>query len=95
MVQGQRKALEIQNFAILGPIAEEFAGRDPNDKGYANTQRMAALKLGMSPVFVVLNDDFLSQMNWELKVDQTSDKAVGRFDKNDRVEVNELFKNKV
>ena len=28
-------------------------------------------------------------------MDQTSDKAVGRFYKNDKSEVNELFKNKI
>ena len=69
IVQGQRKAIEIQNFAIFGPIAEANSGRDPNDKGFANTQRNAALKLGMCPVFVVLNDDYLEQNNWELSVD--------------------------
>ena len=37
IVQGQRKAIEIQNFAIFGPIAEANSGRDPNDKGFANT----------------------------------------------------------
>ena len=53
------------------------------------------MKLGLSPVFVVINDDFLAGMNWEVALDQNSDKAVGRFNKMDRTEVNELFKNKI
>lgn len=64
MVQQQKKAIEIQNFAIFGPIYEANQGRDPLDKGFANTQRLAAMKLGICPVFVVINDDFLNQMNW-------------------------------
>ena len=53
------------------------------------------MKLGLSPVFVVINDDFLRQMNFEVALDQNSEKAVGRFNKMDRTEVNELFKNKI
>ena len=94
MVQQQKKSLEIQNFGIFGPIFEHTQGRDPNDKGFANTTRLAT-KLGMSPVFVVINDDFLAQMNWEVALDQNSDKAVGRFNKMDRAEVNDLFRNKI
>ena len=69
MVQQQKKAIEINNFAIFGPIAEINQGKDPLDKGFANTQRTAASKLGMVPVFVVINDDFLNQMNWEVALD--------------------------
>ena len=53
------------------------------------------MKLGICPVFMVVNDDFLNQMNWEVGLDQSSEKAVGRFNKLDRVEVNDLFKNKI
>lgn len=95
MVQQQKKALEINNFAIFGPISETNQGRDPLDKGFANNQRTAAKKLGMAPVFVVINDDFLNQMNWEVALDQSSEKAVGRFNKHDRSEVNDLFRNKI
>ena len=95
MVQQQKKAIEIQNFAIFGPIYESNQGRDPLDKGFANTQRMQAMKLGICPVFVVISDDFLNQMNWEVALDQTSEKAVGRFNKLDKAEVNDLFKNKI
>ena len=95
MVQNQRKAIEISNFAILGPIFEGNQGRDPLDKGFANTQRMQASQLGLCPVFLVINDDFLNQMNWEVALDQTSDKAVGRFNKHDKTEVNDLFMNKI
>ena len=49
MVQLQKKSLEIANFGIFGPIFDHVQGRDPNDKGFANTQRLAAMKLGMSP----------------------------------------------
>lgn len=34
-------------------------------------------------------------MNWEVVLDQTSEKAVGRFNKLDRTEVNDLFKSKI
>ena len=95
MVQQQKKAIEITNFAIFGPIFEANQGRDPLDKGFANTQRAAAMKLGICPVFVVLNDDFLNQMQWEVALDQTSEKAVGRFNRHDKSEVNDLFKNKI
>jgi len=95
MVQQQKKAVEINNFAIFGPISETNQGRDPLDKGYANTQRLAAMKLGICPVFVVINDEFLNQMNWEVSLDQTSEKAVGRFNKHDRTEVNDLFRNRI
>lgn len=56
---------------------------------------MRKIKLGICPVFAVVNDDFLNQMNWEVALDQTSEKAVGRFNKLDRTEVNDLFKNKI
>ncbi len=56
---------------------------------------MLAKNLGISPCFVVINDDFLNAMNWEVALDQSSEKAVGRFNKMDRVEVNDLFRNKI
>jgi len=34
-------------------------------------------------------------MNWEVALDQSSEKAVGRFNKHDRTEVNDLFCNKI
>lgn len=34
-------------------------------------------------------------MNWEVTIDNTSDKAVGSFDNYDRTEVNDLFKHKI
>ena len=37
IVQHQKKAIEIANFAIFGPIAESNQGRDPLDKGYASS----------------------------------------------------------
>ena len=94
-VQSQRKALEIKDFAIFGPISETNQGRDPLDKGFANNQRITAKQLGVCPCFVVINDDYLNQMNWEVALDQTSEKAVGRFNKLDRTEVNDLFRNKI
>lgn len=95
MVQGQRKAIEISNFGIFGPIFDNNQGRDPLDKGFANTQRTRAVKLGLHPVFLVINDDYLNSMNWEVALDQNSEKAVGRFNKQDRSEVNDLFMNKI
>lgn len=53
------------------------------------------MKLGICPVFAVVNDDLLNQMNWEVALDQTSEKAVGRFNRHDKAEVNDLFKNKI
>ena len=53
------------------------------------------MKLGICPVFAVINDEFLNTMNWEVALDQTSEKAVGRFNKHDKSEVNDLFKNKI
>ena len=44
-----------------------------------------------SPVFLVVNDDFLNEMHWEVAVDTTSVKAVGRYNKHDKSEVHELF----
>ena len=49
----------------------------------------------MVPVFVVFNDDFVEMLNGQVALDQSSDRAVGRFDKFDRSEVNELFLNKI
>ena len=63
------------------------------DKGPKN--RPTAVKLGMVPVFVVFNDDFIEKMGENVKLDQASERAVGRFDKFDRSEVNELFMNRV
>ncbi len=34
-------------------------------------------------------------MDWEVALDQSSEKAVGRFNKLDRSEVNDLFRNKI
>ena len=67
--------------------------RDPNDKGVKS--KSAADRLGLHPVFVVINDDFLGQMDWQVAIDQNTEKAVGRFNKFERAEVNELFMNKV
>lgn len=36
MVQSQRKALEISDFAIFGAVSEKNQGRDPMNKGYLN-----------------------------------------------------------
>ena len=36
IVQHQKRAVEIQNFAIFGPIFEANQGRDPLNKGYVN-----------------------------------------------------------
>ena len=44
---------------------------------------------------MVINDDFLNFMNWEVALDQTSEKAIGRFNKLDRSEVNDLFVNRI
>lgn len=46
-----------------------------------------------NPVFVVINDDFLNAMDWQVAIDTTSVKAVGRFNKFERQEVNDLFEN--
>lgn len=40
-----------------------------------------------SPVFLVIDDDFLNEMNWEVALDTTSVKAVGRYNKHDKSEV--------
>ena len=53
------------------------------------------MKLGICPVFVVVNDDYLNAMNWEVALDQSSEKAVGRFNKLDKTEVIDLFRNKI
>ena len=63
------------------------------DKGVKN--KLAAIKLGIVPVFVVFNDDFIETMGEQVKLDQVSERAVGRFDKFDRSEVNELFMKKI
>ena len=90
----QKKSIEIKDFAIFGPIFDKAAGtRDPNDKGIKN--KGVIDRLGLHPVFVVINDDFLQQMDWQVAIDQNTDKAVGRFNKFERAEVNELFMNKI
>ena len=94
LVQTQKKALEIKDFAIFGPIFDKSQGvRNPCEKGIKSSS--AQDKLGLHPVFVVVNDDFLAAMNWEVAIDQNTEKAVGRFNKFERAEVNELFMNKV
>lgn len=94
IVQSQRKAIEIKDFAIFGPIFDKGQGtRDPNEKGIK--PRSQADRLGMHPVFVVVNDDFLAGMDWQVAIDQSSEKAVGRFNKFERAEVNDLFMNKI
>lgn len=94
IVQKQQRAIELPGFGIFGPIFEKHQGtRDPMDKGVK--QRLAAVKLGIVPVFLVLNDDWINTLNDQVSLDQVSEKAVGRFDRYDRSEVNELFRNKV
>lgn len=94
IVQSQKKSIEIKDFAIFGPIFDKAQGvRNPNEKGVKNMQ--AADRLGLHPVFVVINDDFLNQMDWQIGIDQNTEKAVGRFNKFERSEVNELFMNKI
>ena len=68
IVQKQQKAIEIPGFAIFGPILEKNQGtRDPMDKGVKN--KLAAIKLGIVPVFVVFNDDFIETMGEQVKLD--------------------------
>lgn len=43
----------------------------------------------------MINDDFLNSMEWKVEVDMTTAKAVGRFNRNDRKEVEELFEGSV
>jgi hypothetical protein len=47
----------------------------------------------MSPVFIVVNDDFIKLMENLVICDKTSKNCVGRFNNNDRKEVNEAFEN--
>ena len=42
-----------------------------------------------------MNEDFLTASDWQVTLDQSSEKAVGRFNKFERAEVNELFNNSV
>ena len=68
IVQKQQKAIEIPGFAIFGPILEKNQGtRDPMDKGVKN--KLAVIKLGIVPVFVVFNDDFIETMGEQVKLD--------------------------
>ena len=68
IVQAQKKSIEIKDFVIFGPIFDKAAGvRDPNDKGVKN--KNAADRLGLHPVFVVVNDDFLEKMDWQVAID--------------------------
>ena len=58
LVQTQKKALEIKDFVIFGPIFDKAVGvRNPNEKGIKNG---VTDRLGIHPVFVVVNDDFLA-----------------------------------
>ena len=95
IVQMQGKAVEIPEFGVFGPIQKAHnLGRNPLEKGYA--RRVNNLnQLGITPVFLVINDDLLNAMDWQVAVDQTSEKAVGRFNKIDRHEINELFQNRI
>lgn len=93
-VQIQKKAIEIRDFAIFGPIFEKGqAPRNPNDKGVRLSQTLDRSKI--NPVFVVLNEDFLTASDWNVSIDQNTEKAVGKFSKFDRAEVNALFNNRV
>lgn len=89
IVQGRQKAVEIPNFAIFGPVLDKFSRlKSPLDKGPLKE------KLDFcTPVFVVINDDFLNSTDWKVAIDTTSAKAVGRFNKFERKEVDELFDN--
>lgn len=69
IVQMQGKAVEIPEFGVFGPIKKpDNLGRNPLEKGYA--QRANNLnRLGITPVFLVINDDLLNAMNWQVAVD--------------------------
>ena len=47
----------------------------------------------MAPAFVVLNDEFVKMIDNIVTCDKTSKNCVGRFNNNDRKEVNEVFEN--
>lgn len=99
IVQQQRKAIEIPNFAIFGPLLEQLGYmRDPLDKGHHYKHReMTAGKAYagsiISPVLAVLDSNFIAGLNGNLTVDQSSDKAVGQYNRNDKKDVIELFSN--
>ena len=64
-MQIQRKAIEIRDFAIFGPILEKGQeSRNPNDKGVKSRQTID--KTAIHPVFVVLNEDFLVTDGWDV-----------------------------
>jgi len=60
IVQGRQKAVEIPNFAIFGPVLDKFSKlKSPLDKGPLKER----IDL-QTPVFVVINDDFLNSTDW-------------------------------
>lgn len=88
-MQGHQKAIEIPNFAVFGPVLDKFAKlNNPLEKGYC---KQPVDNLCWTPVFVVINDDFLNSMDWKVAVDTASVKAVGTFNKFERSELEELF----
>ena len=67
-VQIQKKAIEIRDFAIFGPIFEKGQiPRNPNEKGVRLSQTLDRSKI--NPVFVVLNEDFLTASDWNVSID--------------------------
>jgi hypothetical protein len=87
LVQCQQRAVEVQGLGIFSPVFASPKLRDPLNKGPVKP----VSQFLPNPVFFVMDDDLLNEMNWEVAVDTTTIKAVGRYNKNDKSEVLELF----
>lgn len=91
---GQKKAIEIPNLAILGPLIDKCQGlRDPLEKGYI--QKKPLIDDLLTPILAVISDEFIDLAQGKLSIDTTSEKAVGRYNRHDKIEVQEVFNGQI
>ena len=86
MVQQSGKSIEIPGLGTFGPLVDKFRRfRDPMDKGEEKSAPIDALK----PIRFLAHDDFNSACG--LVCDANTDKAVRRYNKEDRDSLVEAF----
>lgn len=79
MVGTHSRPCMLPDFCVLAPINDSHNLRDPLNKGAL--EQLDRRTKGVPLVHVHMNDDFLKLCDWKVAVDEQSERAVSRFNK--------------
>jgi len=90
MVQTHSRPVMLPDFCVLAPINDTHNLRDPLSKGAL--EQLERRNKGVALVHVHMSDDFLKLCDWKVAVDEQTERAVSRFNKQ-LISVKEQFPN--